>query len=139
MADKEKGEEGSDTSQTSGKGVPDVKVVSPGSHITVDQVQRLKSEILSAFGQSTVVSVPLSNVERIDLAGVHLLYGAKREAAKQGKTFRITGTLQQHVGEMLVASGFCRSVPANANELADQLLEFEPRPVRPSGGDDQGS
>ena len=137
MTGNQTSDEGYGNSETVGAGVPGVKVVSPGGLITVDQAQRLKSEILSAFEKSNVVSMPLSNVERIDLAGVHLLYGARREAAKQGKTFRITGTLQQNVGEMLVASGFCRSVPGNANELADQMLEFEPGVVRPANGDDR--
>ncbi len=139
MTDNEaKGTEAS--SQTSsGDSVPNVKVVSPGRNLTVDQAERLKSEILAAFERSNVVSMTLSSVERIDLAGVHLLYGARREAARQGKTFRLTGVLQQRVGQMLVTSGFCPSAPGDANELSTHLLEFEPKSARTVSDDEQES
>ena len=139
MTDDDAKTTGFSSSQVSDGGIPNVKVVSPGRLLTVDQAERLKSEILSAFERSDVVSMALSNVERIDLAGVHLLYGAKREADKQGKTFRLTGALQKEAAAMLVTSGFCPSVPGDASELDTLLLEFEPRTARPGAGDNRES
>ncbi len=131
----------SETAAPGGGGaeLPNIKVVSPGRNLTVDQAERVKSEILTAFESSKVVAMALSNVETIDLAGVHLLYGAKREAAKQGKTFRLTGTVQHNVAQTLVTSGFSSEVPSDANELSTMLLEFEPKPQPATGVDDRES
>lgn len=106
---------------------PDLQVVSLGSSLTVEHVTDLRDKVLAAFEKARKVTLSLANVERIDLAGVHLLYASGREATKQDKVLRMQGTLNEGVGQMLVIGGFCRSAPADARELPDYLLEFGSR------------
>lgn len=115
-----------DTIQASAQ-APDLQVVSAGASLTVENVANLRERILAAFEKAQNVTLGLSRVERIDLAGVHVLYAARREAEKRGKVFRMQGALHANVGEMLVTGGFCRTAPSDARELPDHLLEFAGR------------
>ncbi|MFW6368661.1 MAG: STAS domain-containing protein [Spirochaetota bacterium] len=103
---------------------PDLQVVSLGSSLTVEHVTDLRDKVLAAFEKAQKVTLSLGSVERIDLAGIHLLYASKKEAIKRGKVLRMQGILNESVGQMLVIGGFCRSTPTDARELPDYLLEF---------------
>ncbi|MFP4509724.1 MAG: lipid asymmetry maintenance protein MlaB [Spirochaetaceae bacterium] len=102
----------------------DMKVVSLPPACTVDRVAAVREEILEAFQASSTVLVSVSQVERIDLAGVHLLYSAKREAVRRGRTMLLSGDVPEALGTALVTGGFCVSVPHGAPELEALLLEF---------------
>lgn len=104
---------------------PDIQVIPIGSSMTVDRVADLKVNILEGLAQSDTVILLLSRVERIDLAGIHLIYGARREAEKRGKTIGLNGRLNEAVGRSFVTGGFCRTIPHDARELSESLLDFK--------------
>ena len=102
----------------------DLRVVSVGNSFTVEHVTAIRDELLQAFEAVNTVTLDLGSAERVDLAGVHTLYAAEKEAAKQGKTLRLHGTLNENVAHILVVGGFCRTTPTKARDLPEYLLEF---------------
>lgn len=102
----------------------DMRVVSLPPSCTVERVAAVREEILEAFQSSSTVLLSVSQVERIDLAGIHLLYSAKREAVRRGYNLLLSGDVPEALGAALVTGGFCVHVPQGAPELEALLLEF---------------
>ena len=103
----------------------DLQVVSLEGDAGVTSVQAVKKRFTEALDSSAKVLVNLSHVSGIDLAGVQLLYAAKREAHSRGVEFHLTGTVSDAVREALEAGGFVQQAPSDARELESVLLDFE--------------
>ncbi len=102
----------------------DMRVVTLPVSCTVEYVADVRNEILEAFQQSSTVLLSVSQIERVDLAGIHLLYSAKREAVRRGHRLLLSGDVPEALGAALVTGGFCVQVPHGAPELEALLLEF---------------
>ncbi len=102
-----------------------VTVLTPRGDVSVARIAELQEHILDAFKRYPKVVLNLSRIERIDLAFVHLLYAAKREAESRGVVLRLNGRLSREPAELLQRGGFCKQVPANGQELEQALVEFE--------------
>lgn len=102
----------------------ELQVVSPEGDATVTGVGALKQRLAEALDSSAKVLVNLSHVSEMDLAGVQLLYAAKREALARDIDFHLTGTVSDPVRETLEAGGFVQKAPADARELESVLLDY---------------
>ncbi len=111
----------------------DMRVVSLPPSLTVERVASVRNDVLDAFQSSSTVLLSVSQVERVDLAGIHLLYSAKREAVRRGHTLLLSGDVPQALGSALVTGGFCVDVPRGAPELEALLLEFADRDKAKTG------
>lgn len=57
--------------------------------LTVVEVASIRDQILAAFGEADTVTIDITAVTTIDIAGVQLLCACHRYAAKHGQTVRL--------------------------------------------------
>ena len=114
-----------------------VSVVNLHGDITVSRVPELQELLRTHIDAKPMVVASLSQAEEIDLAGVQLLYAARRYAARQDKRFELTGTVPEAVATRLFRTGFVSTVVRDGKELTAQLHEFDlPTGVKPEDSDD---
>ncbi len=101
-----------------------LKVVTAPEHVTVEHATALAGSIKDALIQAQKVLLNLSRVERIDTSFIHVLYGARRMAVRDGKAFHLSGTVEPAVAEAFVTGGFCEEPSTDARELEAQLVDF---------------
>lgn len=102
----------------------DLQVVSLEGDATVAGIEPLHQRLTEALESSSKVLVNVSHVSTMDLAGIQLLYAAKREAEARGVALHLTGTVSDAVREAMEAGGFVKEAPADARELESRLLDF---------------
>ena len=61
-----------------------------GGELNVYSASELKRQLLDHLGAAAEIEINLSQVGEMDTAGFQVLYLAKREAMKNGKTLRLT-------------------------------------------------
>ena len=61
--------------------------------LTIAEASSLKEEMLLNLGQSQTVTIDISQIEAVDVAGIQLLCACHRQAVQNGQT------LQLHVGD----------------------------------------
>ncbi|MDA3948878.1 MAG: STAS domain-containing protein [Spirochaeta sp.] len=114
-----------------------VSVVNLHGHVTVSAVPEFQELLRARIDTTALVVASLSQAEEIDLAGVQLLYSARRYAAAQGKRFELTGSVPEAIAERLFHGGFVSSIVRDGKELNRQLHEFDlPTGVAPEDRDD---
>ncbi len=101
-----------------------VTVLTPRGDATVGRIAEIRESLLQAFDRYPKVILNLSRIERIDMAFVHLLYAAKREAEARGQVFRLNGPVADEVAELLQRGGFCKQPASTGQELEEALVEF---------------
>lgn len=101
-----------------------VKVVNLVGAVTLRTVTARASEIRQAFEEVSMVLVSLSQATEIDLAGIQLLYGARRYADSQGKDFHITGAVPDQIAQRLCRSGFIPEPLREGRQLDQALAGF---------------
>lgn len=101
-----------------------VKVVNLSGSLTLSTVPDLKDELLSGIDEKPLVYASLSKSDEIDLAGIQLLYAARRYALSQDKEFHLTGTVPEAIAERLYRSGFVSRIVREGKELDEELHEF---------------
>ena len=104
------------------KSASSIKVVTWDAKATVDRADRLKAELLEAFAAKDHVAVSLSLVVSLDGAGIQLLLAARALADREGKQFRLTGTLHPEVARVFLDGGFTRVPCTDALELEKELF-----------------
>lgn len=77
---------------------------------------------LAAQRKMTLMS--LSGVTDIDLAGVQLLYSARRQADLDGLALHLTGAVPEIVSRRLLQGGFIRRAVSDGRDLGEQLVGF---------------
>jgi len=102
----------------------DLQVVSLEGDATIAGIESLEQRLSEALESSSKVLLNLSHVSNMDLAGIQLLYAAKREADARGVVLHLTGTASDAVREAMEAGGFVKEAPADARELESRLLDF---------------
>lgn len=114
-----------------------VSVVNLHGHITVSAVPEFQELLRTRIDTTPLVVASLSQAEDIDLAGVQLLYSARRYAGTQGKRFELTGSVPEVIAQRLFHGGFVSSVIRDGKELNGQLHEFDlPTGVAPEDRED---
>jgi anti-anti-sigma factor len=103
----------------------DLQVVSLEGDATIASLQATRERLTEALDNSAKVLVNLSHVSAVDLAGIQMLYAAKKEAEERGVQFHLTGTVSDAVREALEAGGFLKEAPADARALEAALLDFD--------------
>lgn len=102
-----------------------VSVVNLYGHVTVSAVPEFQKLLQARIDSTALVVASLSQAEEIDLAGVQLLYSARRYAALQGKRFELTGSVPEVIANRLFHGGFVSAVVLDGKELNKQLHEFD--------------
>ncbi|MFP4211689.1 MAG: lipid asymmetry maintenance protein MlaB [Alkalispirochaeta sp.] len=102
-----------------------VKIVNLGGRITLPRIEEINTLLKDEIDASPAVLVSLSRAEEIDLAGVQLLYAARRYANSRERTMHITGTVPEAIAERLYRSGFTSSIIRDGKELDENLHEFD--------------
>ncbi|MFP4372804.1 MAG: STAS domain-containing protein [Spirochaetaceae bacterium] len=104
----------------------DLQVVSLEGAATIAEADALRTRLSETLATTSKVLVNLSHVSRMDLAGIQVLYAARRTATANGVAFHLTGTVSDAVREALEAGGFVKQAPTDARELEAALLDFVP-------------
>lgn len=69
--------------------------------VGIEQALTLRKEILSVFESYNSVTVNLSGVEDIDIAGMQILLAAIKESEVKHIPFTITGPVPEHIQDIL--------------------------------------
>ena len=101
-----------------------VRVVNLEGRVTLATVEKLQERLRKQIDEKPVVLASLSQTDEIDLAGVQLLYAARRYAVEHGKEFHLTGSVPERVARTLFESGFVPIVLRDGKELDESLHEF---------------
>lgn len=83
-----------------------VKVAGPTN---ISNVSVLLMQMLAAFEQADTVTVDLSEVTEIDIAGLQLFCSSHRSSVFNNKGFRLTGQNQPAIWRTAMASGELRT------------------------------
>jgi ABC-type transporter Mla MlaB component len=102
-----------------------VKVVNLEGSITLPSIERHRTLLREQVDASPVVLVSLSRSEEIDLAGVQLLYAARRYASSLNHELHITGSVPESIADRLFRSGFTPALIRDGKELDNDLHEFD--------------
>lgn len=102
-----------------------VKVVNLQGSVTLSTVESLSQMLRDSIDEKPMVLASLSQTEDIDLAGVQLLYAARRYARAAGKAFHLTGSVPEVIAMRLFRSGFVSSVIRDGKQLDEELHEFD--------------
>ncbi len=102
----------------------DLQVVSLEGGATIAEADALRVRLSEAVESTSKVLINLSHVTRMDLAGIQVLYAARKSATAHGVAFHLTGTVSDAVREAFEAGGFVKQAPADARELEATLLDF---------------
>jgi anti-anti-sigma factor len=102
----------------------DLNVVSLEGGATIAEAEAVRDRLSEAIDGSAKVLVNLSHITRMDLAGIQVLYAARREADARGVALHLTGTVSDAVREALEAGGFVKKADADARALEASLLDF---------------
>jgi anti-anti-sigma regulatory factor len=101
-----------------------VKVVNLVGAINISNVETFAQEIRAALGEERMVLLSLSQATDIDLAGVQLLYAARKAAVGQGRPLYISGGVPERIAQRLHRAGFAPTVIMDGRELDAQLIGF---------------
>lgn len=101
-----------------------VKVVNLQGSITVSAVDKLAGEIRESLKKAQTIMLSLSHATDIDLAGVQLLYAARRYAEKKKKELHFTGSVPEPVARKLLLSGFTEELILEGSALEERLQGF---------------
>lgn len=85
-----------------------VRVATPEGAMTIYEAPRHKERLLAALEEADELEVDLSRVTDMDTAGIQLLVLAKREAARRGKSLRLTAhsAASLHVMDRYALGGY---------------------------------
>jgi len=72
------------------KNDPDTKTISIRGDLTIDRVSEIRDEMRSALPAKDL-TLDLSQLEKIDLAGLQLLYSLERSVLAEEGTMRVNG------------------------------------------------
>lgn len=61
-----------------------ISEVNCGEQLTIAQCSDIYTQLLTAMAEGQAVSIDISAIERVDTAGLQLLYGFQRDAEAQG-------------------------------------------------------
>ena len=67
-----------------------VRQLAMAQDMTIYHAQEQKAQLLGALAEGTTLELDLAQVAEMDTAGLQLLLLVKREAARAGKTLRLT-------------------------------------------------
>jgi len=103
------------------------QVVSFDGSLTIDRVKEFKNELLEAFSRSDTIFLNMSRAENVDVSFIQLLYAAKKEAKKRGKSFHLTGTVHETIVRAFVLAGVTKGASTDARDLERSLYDFSSR------------
>lgn len=101
-----------------------IRVVNLSGDVTISSVKRYADQILEILDGKASVLLSLSQATDIDLAGVQLLYAARRCAESRKKELDLTGPVSEPIARRLYRSGFTESMVYDGLELGRQLHGF---------------
>jgi anti-anti-sigma factor len=103
----------------------DLQVISLEGGATIAEAASMRDRLSEALDGAEKVLVNLSHITRMDLAGIQVLYAARRAATERGVALHLTGTVSDAAREALEAGGFVKQAPADARALEATLLDFD--------------
>lgn len=74
--------------------------------LTISKISQTRDTLINAFKTADTVTLDLSAVSRVDLAGLQLLYAARRTARDRSKTLQLVGTDNPAFATALNGNGF---------------------------------
>lgn len=101
-----------------------VKIVNLDGEITLSNAQNAATTIRHAIDEKTMVLLSLSRATDIDLAGIQVIYAARRYALKKRRSFHITGSIPEVIANRFYQSGFTSRVYLDGRDLDSGLAEF---------------
>lgn len=101
-----------------------VKVVNLDGDITLPGAEKAMTRIREAIDEKPMVLLSLSQATDIDLAGVQVIYAARRYAIKKDRSFHITGAVPEKIARRLDHAGFVHGVFLDGRDLDSRLIEF---------------
>ncbi len=107
-----------------------VKVVNLLGDLTLSTVDERAEEIRRSLESAPMVLLSLSRTTGIDLAGIQLLYAARRYAEKAGRSLHITGSVAEPVAQKLFKCGFTESLIRQGRDLDENLRGFSSEAAR---------
>jgi anti-anti-sigma factor len=87
---------------------PDAGILIVNGEMTIQNAGEIRSALLEAFAGVEVLSLDMTDVTEIDLAGLQLLCAAHRTSTTDKKSFSISGTDNETVKSMIRDAGFDR-------------------------------
>lgn len=91
---------------------------------TIENASELKKDLLAAFGKAKEVTIDVSDVTTIDLAGFQVLVALWREGAKRGVPVKFTGMLSKAFSERLSGLGLGEVAFENGVQLTDYFARL---------------
>lgn len=104
-----------------------IQVVNLNGDVTIARATELRATILEALEQKETVLAGLGQATDIDLAGIQLLYAAKRFARSVGRQFHLTGTVPDIIADRLFRAGVITEKAHNGKELEECMVDFGDR------------
>lgn len=101
-----------------------VKVVNIEGDLTLPHAEAAASRIKQAIQEKPMVLLSLSQASDIDLAGIQVIYAARRYAQKNDRSFHITGAVPETIARRLHHAGFTQGIHLDGRDLDSRLLEF---------------
>jgi|GEM_PF-1305907 len=101
-----------------------VKVVNIDGEITLPHAESVAQTIQKALDEKPMVLLSLSQARDIDLAGIQVIYAARRYAQKKDRSFHITGAVPETIARRLHQAGFSHGIYLDGRDLDARLVEF---------------
>lgn len=108
-----------------------INVIKVTGNLCIDRAAEIRKQLCEEIDRTNELLVDLSGVDRIDLAGIQILYAAGRSCIARQKPFRLIGTVNAEVCETIAGAGFSAAGASDWQALAGSLHDF--------GGDEGGA
>ncbi len=98
------------------------KIIQLPAVITIQRAAAVRQELLDQLEKADSFLVQLTDVEKIDIAGIQLLYALLNFAQSQNKEVNFSGSIPECMEIALLTGGFCSQIPAEVHTLGACLL-----------------
>lgn len=101
-----------------------VRVINLTGNVTLTTISSFRDQIVAGVDEMPMVLLSLSQATDIDLAGIQLIYAARRYAAECGKALHVTGAVPDRIARRFFTGGFIPEVIRDGRELDERLVGF---------------
>lgn len=92
--------------------------------LTIEQIKKVKEEILDEMSGFTQLKIDVSQISRIDLSGIQMLLSLLRTQFSSKKEIEFTGSFQKPVLETFRLGGFIPEGMKDTEEIENELRQF---------------
>lgn len=102
----------------------DILVLTFEGQQTIEKAVQVKEQLLAAIqGKKKNILLNFSNLEKVDLSFLQMIYAAGKDSVKAKKTFSLTGTVPQSLVDAVLLAGYDKNLTDEPGDIFTMIVQ----------------